>query len=124
MQQHLQSHTLTGAVVPFSIAVAAMPCNPACALLTSTFLYVCTRTQGLSPGSDTYQKLVKEAAALGPLVEGYQELRHKQQDVSLAVCMCQCMCVLADDMQEAQMNAAHLFGCSAANTQSAGFVNM
>lgn len=38
---------------------------------------------GLSPGSEAYQRLVKEAAALAPLVEGYQELKRKQQDVSL-----------------------------------------
>lgn len=37
---------------------------------------------GLSPGSEAYQRLVKEAAALAPLVEGYQELQRKQKDVS------------------------------------------
>jgi len=62
------------------------------------FLWICYNPAyiGLSPGSDAYQKLIKEAAALGPLVEGYQELQHKQQDVSLAVLLQPLPCFLEE----------------------------
>jgi hypothetical protein len=40
---------------------------------------------GTPPGSEAYQRLSKEAAALLPLVEGYQQLQAKQADVRAGV---------------------------------------
>jgi hypothetical protein len=39
-----------------------------------------------SPGSDAYQRLMKESAALLPLSEGYQQLQQLQKEVCGSSC--------------------------------------